>query len=80
LTHLAARKVYEFLGASDRLGIRYRPVGHIPSNEDLLEFADHDFFGKPLSEEFGRLPYPIEEHGFDWDVPKGADPPTPGAR
>jgi len=70
LTHLAAAKVYEFLGARDRISIRYRPVGHIPSNEDLLEYADHVFFGKPLSDEFGKLPYPEEEDGFDWDVPK----------
>jgi endo-1,4-beta-xylanase len=70
LTHLAAGRVYEFLGARDRLSIRYRPVGHVPSNEDLLEFADHVFFGKPLSDEFGKLAYPEEKNGFDWDVPK----------
>jgi hypothetical protein len=70
LTYLAARRVYEFLGAADRLSIRYRPVGHIPSNEDLLDFADHVFSGKPLSTEFGKLPYPEETNGFDWGVPK----------
>jgi hypothetical protein len=31
-------------------------VGDIPSNEDLLEFADHVYFGKPRSAEFGKLP------------------------
>ena len=70
LTYLAAAKVYEFLGVRDRIGIRYRKVGHIPSNEDLLEFADHVFFGKPLSDEFGKLSYPEEKGGFDWDGPK----------
>jgi hypothetical protein len=70
LTHLAARRVYEFLGARDRISIRYRPVGHIPSDEDLLEFADHVFFGKPLSDEFGKLAYPEETAGIDWDAPK----------
>jgi hypothetical protein len=63
--------MYEFLGARDRISIRYRPVGHIPSNEDLLEFADHVFLDKPLSDEFGKLPYPEEKDGFDWDVAKG---------
>jgi hypothetical protein len=70
LTHVAAKKVYEFLGTGGRISIRYRPVGHIPSNDDLLDFADHVFFGKPLSEEFGKLPYPEEKNGFSWAVPK----------
>ena len=70
LTHLAAKQVYEFLGTSDRLGIRYRPVGHIPSNEDLLNFADHVFFGKPLAAEFGKLPYLEDKNGFEWSVPR----------
>ncbi len=69
LTYLAAAKVYDFLGARDRISIKFRDVGHIPSNEDLLEFADHVFFGKPLSDEFGKLAYPVEKDGFVWDVP-----------
>jgi hypothetical protein len=70
LTYLAAAKVYEFLGARDKISIRYRPVGHIPSNEDLLDYADHVFFGKPLTDDFGKLAYPEETKGFDWDAPK----------
>lgn len=70
LTHKAAGKVYEFLGAGDRLSILYRPVGHIPSIDDLLAYADHVFYGKTLSEEFGRLPYSDEPEGFGWDTPK----------
>jgi endo-1,4-beta-xylanase len=70
LTHLAAKKVYDFLGAGDKISIRYRPVGHIPSLDDLLDYADHVFFNKPLSEEFGKLPYKEEKNGFTWDVPK----------
>jgi endo-1,4-beta-xylanase len=70
LTHLAAKKVYEFLKAGDKLSIRYRPVGHIPSNDDLLDYADHVFFNKPLPEEFGKLAYKEEKNGFTWDVPK----------
>ena len=60
----------EFLGTRDRFGIRNRPVGHALNNEDPLEFADHVFFGKPLSEESGKLPYPEESNGFDRDAPK----------
>jgi endo-1,4-beta-xylanase len=70
LTYLAAKQVYEFLGAGDRISIRYRPVGHIPSREDLLEFADHVFFEKPLSKEFGQLAYPQTSGAFTWDRPK----------
>ena len=70
LTHLAGKKVYEFLKVADKISIRFRPVGHIPSNEDLLDFADHVFFNKPLSEEFGKLAYPVEKNGFAWDMPK----------
>jgi hypothetical protein len=70
LTYLAAKKVYDFLGAGDKISIRYRPVGHVPNNEDLLDFADYIFFQKPLGVEFGKLSYPEEKSGFTWDVPK----------
>jgi len=60
LTYLAAKQAYEFLDAADKISIKYRPVGHIPSNEDLLDYADHLFFGKPLSKEFGELPYEVD--------------------
>jgi hypothetical protein len=70
LTYTAAKKVYDFLKAGDKIGIRYRPVGHVPSLDDLLDYADHVFFNKPLSEEFGKLPYQKEKAGFTWGVPK----------
>ena len=70
LTYLAAKKVYDFLDAGEKISIRYRPVGHIPNNEDLLDFADYLFFQKPLSGEFGKLSYPEEKNGFTWDVQK----------
>jgi sugar lactone lactonase YvrE len=69
LTHVAAKTVYDFLGAGDKISIKFRPVGHIPSNEDLLEFADHVFFGKPLSDEFGKLAYAKEENAHSWSTP-----------
>jgi endo-1,4-beta-xylanase len=70
LTHLAAKKVYDFLGAGDRISIRFREVGHVPSNDDLLDFADYVFFKKALPEEFGKLSYKEEKKAFTWDVPK----------
>ena len=70
LTYLAAKKVYDFLKAGDNISIRYRPVGHIPSAEDLMDFADHVFSKKPLPAEFGKLAYKEEPKGFTWDAPK----------
>jgi endo-1,4-beta-xylanase len=70
LTHRAARKVYDFLKAGDNISIRYRPVGHIPSTEDLLAYADHVFFRKALPRDFGALPYRERTEGFTWDMPK----------
>ncbi len=70
LTYVAAGKVYAFLKAADKISIRFRPVGHIPSNQDLLDYADHVFFNKPLSEEFGKPAYKPETKAFTWDVPK----------
>lgn len=70
LTHVAAAEVYGFLGARDRIAVRFRPVGHVPSTEDLLDFADHVFAGRPLPEGFGALPYAREKAGFDWSAPR----------
>ena len=69
LTYLAAKEVYKFLGADDKITIRTRQVGHIPNNDDVMDFADHVFFGKPLSEDFGKLAYPIEEQAYSWKAP-----------
>ena len=69
LTYLAAARVYEFLGARDRISVRYRPE-YTASDQDLLEFADHVFFGRPLSDRFGKLPFPEDKNGFNWDIPK----------
>ena len=70
LTYLAAKTAYEFLGAADKISIRFRDVGHIPSNEDLLDYADHLFHAKALPVEFGKLPYAIEKAGYSWSAPK----------
>lgn len=69
LTCQAGKTVYDFLGAGNRISMRFRAVGHTPSNEDLLEFADHIFFNKPLSEEFGKLAYEPDPAGWSWIAP-----------
>jgi hypothetical protein len=69
LTYLAAKEVYKFLGADDKISIHFREVGHIPNNGDVLDFADHVFFDKPLDEQFGKLPYPVAKNGYSWKAP-----------
>jgi endo-1,4-beta-xylanase len=70
LSTIAAKKVYTFLKAEDKISFRYRDVGHIPSTEDLLAYADHVFFAKKLPPEFGKMAYKEETKAFSWDVPK----------
>jgi hypothetical protein len=59
-THLAARKVYEFLGAADRIGIVFRPGGHEHNLADwnaLLDFADAQWYGRPVARRFDALAF-----------------------
>jgi endo-1,4-beta-xylanase len=69
LTYLAAKEVYKFLGVPDKISIHFREVGHIPNHGDVLDFADHVFFNKPLTDEFGKLAYPVEEKAYSWTMP-----------
>ncbi|WP_027086998.1 hypothetical protein [Cohnella panacarvi] len=48
VSYLGASRVYEFLGADDRIGIAFRPGGHNRTQEDhdnLLDFCDRCFRG-----------------------------------
>lgn len=65
-----AKKLYGFLGTGEKISIRFRPIGHIHSNDNLLDFADYLFFKKPLAEAFGKLAYQEEKKAVAWDVPK----------
>jgi len=71
-TFLAAREVYRFLGAGDRLGIHVRPGRHELAADDwlaLLAFAD-GVFGRPQSgSSFNQLPFPGEGPRFSWTAP-----------
>ena len=49
------------MNAEDKISFRYRPVGHTPSTEDLLNYADYVFFGKQLPAEFGKSDYKENE-------------------
>src|SRR5205814_1139363 len=50
-SHAAAKEVFAFLGAADRIGIHFRTGGHKHRPEDwatLLDFADWQFFGRTV--------------------------------
>jgi hypothetical protein len=71
-TYLAAKQVYAFLGAGDRIGNHYREGGHAHNAADwrtLLDFADRQFFRKPVTTTFeGRL-FPDSPRAFSWTAP-----------
>jgi hypothetical protein len=73
VSYLAARQVFEFLGAGERTGIHYRPGKHEHNETDwmaLLDFADLQFFGKKVDTRFDRMPFPDAPAGFSWSAPK----------
>ena len=73
--HLAAKEVFDFLGAPDKIGIHYRPGGHDQGAEDwaaLLDFADKQFFGKSVTRKFDQLPEPDALKAFSWSAPPAA--------
>jgi hypothetical protein len=72
-SYLAARQVYEFLGAGDKIGIHFREGKHAQNEEDwkaLLDFADLQFFGKKVEKRFDRLAFPDAPRAFSWSAPR----------
>lgn len=71
-TTAAAEPVYEFLGASGKNCLWYRPGGHAMNDENwaaLLDFCDCQFFGKATTRDFHMKPYPDEAKAFTWATP-----------
>src|SRR5205814_10700406 len=61
-THLAAKQVYEFLGATDKTAIYFREGKHEHNADDwnvLLDFADKTFFNKAVDRKFDNLAFPV---------------------
>jgi dienelactone hydrolase len=74
-SYLAARQVYEFLGAGDRIGIWYRPGGHAHSPADweaLVDFCDWQMLGKQPARSFDNRPFPHAPRPFSWHAPSVA--------
>jgi len=71
-THLAAREVYQFLGAGERIGIWYREGGHVHNAADwraFLDFLDWQFRGMAPECRFDTNPFPDLPKAFTWSAP-----------
>jgi hypothetical protein len=71
-SHLAAREVYKFLGASDKIAIYYREGKHEHNADDwnvLLDFADQTFFNKKSQRDWDGNPFPNATKAFSWSAP-----------
>lgn len=74
-TYRAAREVYRFLGAADRIGIVYRPGGHKQGLEDwavLLDFADRELMGRKVRRDFQAPMFADSPSPFSWSAPARA--------
>jgi hypothetical protein len=74
LTHQAAKIVFDWLGAGDRIGIHWRPGGHAQTIEDwraLLDFSDAIFFKKKPARKFDKMHYKTAKPEINWQAPEG---------
>lgn len=81
LTYRAGQMVYQYLGARDRIGIAYRPGGHqidINDYNAIMDFADRNLKGLPISRTFDNVPYPAPTQAqIPWTIPSGGGPSSP---
>jgi pimeloyl-ACP methyl ester carboxylesterase len=71
-SHLAAREVFEFLGAGDKIGIYFREGDHEHNLEDwrvLMDFADKTLSGKAVERDFNRKAFPDSPKSYSWSAP-----------
>jgi dienelactone hydrolase len=71
-SYVAAKQVYEFLGAPDKIAIVFREGGHqhgLPDWQALLDFADWQFAGKKPGRKFDQLAFPDAPKAFSWSAP-----------
>jgi pimeloyl-ACP methyl ester carboxylesterase len=72
LTHQATREVYRFLGAENKLGIRFRPGEHDHTAADWIAFLDFmawHFSGKAAALPFDANPFPDLPSLHSWRAP-----------
>ena len=74
-TYLAAREVYRFHGAEERIGIWYREGAHDHGIADwgaFLDFLEWQFRGKEPAYRFDENPFPSLPRAFSWSAPMGS--------
>ncbi len=77
ITYTAAKDVFSFLGAADKIGIHFREGKHEQNLEDftaLLDFADKLYFGKEPrtpGQRFDKLAFPDAPKPYAWAAPRG---------
>jgi dienelactone hydrolase len=67
----AAREIYRFLGADEKIGSWYREGGHGHGAEDwaaFLDFMDWQLGGRNPAYRFNENPYPEQPRAFSWSV------------
>jgi endo-1,4-beta-xylanase len=72
LTHRAAKKVYQWLGVEENIGLHWRVGGHAQTIEDwkaLLDFTDLYFYKRDNGNAFDQLVYPEYPLPIDWKTP-----------
>lgn len=63
-----ASRVYDYLGLSDKIGIRTRDGGHFMATDDvtsLIEYCDYNFRGIEAEKDFKTVPYTPDP---SWDT------------
>jgi hypothetical protein len=73
-TYEAAKEVYKFLGAPERIAIVYREGGHAHNADDwnvLLDFADELFAGKKSGRDWDANPFKDAAKAYGWAAPAG---------
>jgi len=71
-TYRAAREVYRFLGAEEKIGIWYREGEHnhgIVDWKTFLDFADWQLKGIEPAYSFSADPFPEMANAFSWSAP-----------
>lgn len=72
VSYVAARQVFEFLGAGERTGIHFREGKHEQNAEDweaLLDFADLQLSGRKVDRKFDKLAFPDAPRPYSWSAP-----------
>jgi hypothetical protein len=60
VTQIAAKEVFEFLGAGEKIGMHFRQGGHAQNEEDwraLVDFADRVFYGRNVERRFDEYAF-----------------------